>query len=177
MSLLSVCRYIRLFRSFLFVLFDLRSALLRFYLLCFLIFHCGWATPAAVPGFRFPSLVFPYFLRIHQRPAMTVEFPFFLSGFFLVSIPLRASRLPFTSRFSDSPSFWFAGLSVITCGSPDVSFILVLFSCTAILHIQLFLISWATPSRVMESVFACHFSAFLLRTSVSYRGCFFHFSS
>ena len=42
--------------TFSFVLLVLSFALLRFSRLCFHLFLCGWATPAAVTGFRFPLL-------------------------------------------------------------------------------------------------------------------------
>ena len=45
--------------TFSFVFLVLSSAQLRFSLLRFHFFLCSWATPAAVPRFRFPLLVIP----------------------------------------------------------------------------------------------------------------------
>ena len=106
------------------MLFDLCSGLLCF-LYTPLPFLSLWlGSPAAVPGFRFPFLVILYLLSVRQRLAVAVaiDFSCFLTGFFLVSFPLRASRLRSPEVFSVSPSFCFAGLSVIICSSPDVGF-------------------------------------------------------
>ena len=57
-TLLSVLLLHSALLTFSFVLFDLRSALLVS-LYSASIFRCGWATPAAIPGFWFPLLVVP----------------------------------------------------------------------------------------------------------------------
>ena len=100
-----------------FILFDIFSGLLRFLYtpLPFLSLRLG--SPTAVPGVWFPFLLIMYLLRVSQHPAVVVAFPCFLSGFFLVWFPLGASRLCSPDVVSVSPSFCFAGLSVITSGS------------------------------------------------------------
>ena len=120
-----------------FVLFDLCSGLLRFSILHFHFFRCGCAR---LQQFRVSSFLF-CLLRVCQRSAVAVDFPCFLSGFFLVSFLLRESRLSSPEVFSVSTSFCFARLSVITRSSPVVGFVLVLPSCGFCFCVLFFLTS------------------------------------
>ena len=96
----------------------------------------------------------------------------FLS-FFLVSssYQFRFERLHYHSPEGFlTLSFCSTGLSVITNGSPDVCFVLVLPSC--VIYPPFPVISkQAFPAGVPGSVFVVGCSEFLLRTSVSYGGC------
>ena len=115
-----------------FVLFGLCSGLLRFLYspLPFLSLQLG--SPAAVPGFRFPFLVILYLLRVRQRLVVAVDFLCFLSGFFLLSLLLRASRLR----------------------SPEVFFCLSVFLfCRIVCHYSRLSRCWFCPSA--------HFLCFL----------------
>ena len=78
-----------------------------------------------------------------------------ISFWFLPSFVSASSvSTPFTRGVSGLSVFLFAGLSVITRGSPGVGFALVLPYSAFLLRV-LFLTSSATPARVLDSVFAC----------------------
>ena len=100
---------------------------LRLFSPSLVVFYCS-------PGSFFARLASFIFL-------LFIEFPCLLPAAFLTVLSLHSALLKFLSSclflalfycvslYSASISFCFAGLSVFTCGSPDVCFILVLPSC------------------------------------------------